>query len=30
MQDYKKQIVGIAEIKKDRDERIEKLRQEYD
>lgn len=30
MQEYKKQIVGIQEIKKDRDDRIEKLREEYE
>lgn len=30
MQEYKKQLVGIQEIKKDRDDRIEKLRDEYE
>ena len=30
MQEYKKQLVGIHEIKKDRDDRIEKLRDEFD
>ena len=30
MQEYKKQLVGVQEIKKDRDDRIEKLREEYD
>jgi hypothetical protein len=30
MQEYKKQLVGVSEIKKDRDDRIEKLREEYD
>lgn len=30
MQDYKKQLVGIQEIKKDRDDRIEKLREEFE
>ena len=30
MQEYKKQLVGIQEIKKDRDDRIEKLRDEFD
>ena len=30
MQEYKKQLVGIQEIKKDRDDRIEKLREEYE
>lgn len=29
MQDYKKQLVGIQEIKKDRDDRIEKLREDF-
>lgn len=30
MQEYKKQLVGIQEIKKDRDDRIEKLREEFE
>ena len=30
MQEFKKQVVGIDEIKRDRDERIDKLRQEYE
>jgi chromosome segregation ATPase len=30
MQEYKKQLVGISEIKKDRDDRIEKLREEFE
>ncbi len=30
MQEYKKQLVGIQEIKKDRDDRIEKLRDEFE
>ena len=30
MQDYKMQLVGVQEIKKDRDDRIDKLRAEYD
>ena len=30
MQEYKKQLVGVQEIKKDRDDRIEKLRDEFD
>lgn len=30
MQDYKKQLVGIQEIKKDRDDRIDKLRGEFE
>ena len=30
MQEYKKQLVGIQEIKKDRDDRIERLRDEFE
>ena len=30
MQDYKKQLVGIQELKKDRDDRIERLREEFE
>jgi len=30
MQEYRKQLVGIQEIKKDRDDRIEKLREEHE
>jgi chromosome segregation ATPase len=30
MQDYKMQLVGVQEIKKDRDDRIDKLRAELD
>jgi hypothetical protein len=30
MQEYKKQLVGVQEIKKDRDDRIERLRDEFD
>jgi acyl carrier protein phosphodiesterase len=30
MQEYKMQLVGIQEIKRDRDDRLEKLRQELE
>ncbi len=30
MQNYKMQLVGVQEIKKDRDNRIDKLRAEFD
>ena len=30
MQEYKMQLVGVQEIKKDRDDRLDKLRQELE